>query len=202
MTFVEATSGSDDNHKVLPRDFGSEEVARYLEERGLINDCSFKDDSNPEASYYVFKGRSFFPVSRSVVLLLLVEPYDKFYQMEGSTVGLLFYMIYFPVGLLITTAALLAFCIWFDCCIQPWMLEPDQIGIYGNGRHFAWKKKSDEDVNNGGEEPNEAVDGKRQRQTPISTCLCIYNACLVTKQVEYDEEEVATRVGAEPLVHA
>jgi hypothetical protein len=131
-----------------------------------------------EESYYIFRKRGCFPVSRSLALFLLVEPYDKIVQLEDSRIiASLFYLIYLPFGLLVYLVAELGFVFWFDFCCQQVMIPYEKVGIYGRGKHFAlW---SPEDIH----DRNEMSQGRRKKK-PTTTCLPIYNSCLETDFVE------------------
>ena len=151
----------------LPRNYAPKNGSQTNTERFSYDD---------EESYYIFKKRGCFPVSRSLALFLLVEPYDKIVQIEDSRIiASLFYLLYLPFGLLVYVVAELGFVFWFDFCCQQVLIPYEKVGIYGKGKYFALY--SDED------DHNEMTQGRRKVK-PTTTCLPIYNSCLETEYVE------------------
>ena len=123
-------------------------------------------------------------MSRSLALFLLVEPYDKIVQIEDSRIvqiedsriiASLFYLLYFPFGLLVYIVAELGFVFWFDFCCQQVLIPYEKVGIYGKGKQFALYDDEDDH--------NEMTQGRRKVR-PTTTCLPIYNSCLETEYVE------------------
>lgn len=140
-----------------------------------------------EESYYVFKCRLCLPVTRSLALLMLVEPFDKMVHLDGKCMGSLLYALYLPFGLLVFCIAELGFVFWFDILCQPIVVDKELIGIYGRGKHFALPPKKD--LLTGEEEDMEMEAGKRRYKKPTRTCLCLYNACLETEEAPDDDIE-------------
>ena len=130
------------------------------------------EDAQPlydeEPVHYVFKRRGCFPVSRSVFLLLLVEPYENLPR--------LIYYLYVPIAMVLFLVAELGFVLWFDVCCQPLMISSDQIGLYGKGKTFALEKVDPEDL-------------KPNQQPPITTCLKLYNYCLETDRLTLESQQ-------------
>lgn len=151
----------------LPRNYAVENGSQTNTDRYSQDD---------EESYYIFKKRGFLPLSRSLALFLLVEPYDKIVQLEDSRILVaLFYMIYFPFGLLVYICAELGFVFWFDFCCQQCMIPYEKVGIYGKGKMFALFPEEDD---------HNEMSGGRRKVKPTCTCLPIYNSCLETEYVE------------------
>jgi hypothetical protein len=125
--------------------------------------------------------------TRAVVLLLLVEPYDKLVRLAGPIQRSLSYLRCLPVGLSLTLMSLLGF----------GLIVVVNLGRC-KGRHLALvpTRGAQTQVT---VKQQEAAQGRRIRHPPITTCLCIYHSCLVSKQADEEHEEspaMATMAGA------
>ena len=77
---------------------------------------------------------------------------------------MLYTLFYLPFGgVIMFLVAECAFVFWFDLCCQQCLVPYEQIGIYGKG------KKLDE--------------------RPLSSCLCLYNQCLETREIVLDDDD-------------
>lgn len=149
-----------------------------------LGECYLDEE---EESFYVFKCRMCLPVTRSLALLLLVEPFDKMVHLDGKCMGSLLYLLYLPFGLLVFCIAELGFVFWFDILCQPIVVDRELIGIYGRGKQFSLPPRKDL-LSGEREEDMEMEAGKRHKK-PTSTCLCLYNACLETAEAPEDDNE-------------
>jgi hypothetical protein len=167
----------------LPRDFGAEYVAEYRRTRGIGSIFHDDVDYYDEASFYVLRARGFFPTTRTVFLLLLVEPCEKLVQLAGPVKRKLCYVLYFPIGLVATCVALLGFVLWFECCCQPWMVDHELVGGVWQGPSLCSTKKKYAD----GGHRRTTGSGTRSPKTTAHYNLSLYIHLLFGEQTSRGE---------------